>query len=672
MGLTRKQWFMLTVLVVGTFVTVLNQTLVTPALPSIMEEMSIDAPTGQWLTTGFTLVNAIMIPITAYLQDRFSTKRLFMFSMCIFTLGTLLCGWAPNFASLLVGRLVQAAGAGILMPLSMTVLLVTFPIERRGSAMGIFGLVIAFAPAIGPTVAGIIIDAADWHIMFLGITGLSFIVVIASAFLLENRQPANKGDSHLDLLSVVLSTLGFGGMLYGFSVFGSIGLAPVPIVITVIGIVCVVWFFIRQTKLPIPMLRVKVLTNRKFLIATIIGMLVQGSLLAAGILMPIYVQTLMGYSATVSGLVLMPGAILMGIMNPVAGKLFDKHGPRTLGLIGMALLLLTTIGFGFLTLESSLIYITVLYMIRMVSMALVNMPITTWGMNALDTRYMNHGTSVNNTLRQVAGSLGTAIVISVSALVTGLATPMVGDVEANMYGIDLAFMVCAALVLAGLVLTVIFVKDKPGQTAPVGSEAAEVSVPAAQNRALLESIMKRDVYTLPPTATVHDAMQLFIEKGISACPIVDSDDKPIGFISDGDILKRLSRQSGSYTDPIMLIAQSANDDTPYAEKLQSLMQQPVSTVGAREAISVNMHADLEEVCRLLARYHLKKVPVLDDGKIVGVINRSDITRYSMEEYLSGRPQDAVYCGTESPDDAQAYADSDTVQTEQSLQTRKEE
>lgn len=643
MGLTRKQWFMLVVLVVGTFVTVLNQTLVTPALPSIMEEMSIDAPTGQWLTTGFTLVNAIMIPITAYLQDRFSTRRLFLFSMSIFAVGTLMCGWAPNFAVLLGGRLVQAAGAGILMPLSMTVLLVTFPIERRGSAMGIFGLVIAFAPAIGPTVAGIIIDASDWHIMFFGILALAVLVIVASIFLMENRPPANKGDSALDPLSLVLSTLGFGGVLYGFSVFGSVGITPISVAITVIGAVCVVWFFIRQTHLAVPMLRVKVLTNRKFLIATIIGMLVQGSLLAAGILMPIYVQTLMGYSATISGLVLMPGAILMGIMNPVAGKLFDKHGPRVLGIVGMALLFITTVGFGLLTLESSLLYITVLYMIRMISMALVNMPITTWGMNALDTRYMNHGTSVNNTLRQVAGSIGTAMVVSISALVTGLAQPAVGDVQANMYGINMAFMACALLVLIGLILTVVFVKGKPGESAPeTTTDSKDVSLPT-HGTPVLRDIMKRDVFTLPETATVQQAMQMFIDRGISACPITDSSGQPVGFISDGDILKQLSRSSASYTDPIVLIATSATDDSTYNDKLQKVMQLPISSVGARESIGVNVNADLEEVCRVLAQNHLKKVPVMEDGRIVGIINRSDITRYSMEEYLAGHPEDAVYC-----------------------------
>lgn len=646
-SLSRKQRITLIVVIIGTFVTVLNQTLITPALPSIMEEMSIDAATGQWLTTGFTLVNAIMIPITAYLQDRFSTKALFVFSTAIFALGTLFCAWGPGFSILLTGRLIQAAGAGILMPLSMTVLLVMFPIEKRGSAMGIFGLVIAFAPAIGPTIAGIMVDSFDWHIMFYGVTALILVVILFAAILMEKKPSLSKGDAAFDALSVVLSTLGFGGLLYGFSVIGSYGIDWFSGISLVVGIACVIWFFIRQTHLEVPMLRVQVLLNRKFLIATIIGMLVQGSLLAAGILMPIYIQNLLGCPATVSGLVLMPGAIIMGIMNPVAGKLFDKHGPRVLGIVGMTLLFATTVAFGFLTLETSLTFLVVIYALRMLAMTMVNMPITTWGMNALETKYMNHGTSVNNTLRQVAGSLGTAIVISASSITTNYASTSMDSIHANLAGINVAFMLSALFVLIGLVLTIVFVKGNRGVSEAAGgakevpsaqagakADAASVAQPVVDaSEKLLRKIMKTDVFELRSDATVQDAMQLFIDKGISACPIVDKSGDPVGFISDGDILKMLAHQTKSFMDPIALIATSAREDTPYDEKLDEVMGLPVVSVGAKGVIGVSVHSDLSEVCRVLANNHLKKVPVLDDGKIVGIINRSDITHYSMESYL---------------------------------------
>ena len=639
MGLSRKQIIMLAVLVFGTFVTVLNQTVVAPALPSVMAEMSVDASTAQWLTTGFTLVNAIMIPITAFLTDRFTTKRLFLVSMAIFTAGSALAGWGPSFAVLLLGRLVLAAGAGILMPLVMTVLMWTFPVDKRGTAMGLFGIVIAFGPAIGPTVAGVIIDRYTWHDMFYIITVLSAVVVLIGAFVLEKGGETNK-DVSLDVPSVVLSSFGFGGLLYGLSTIGSYGLRADAIAGTLVGVVALVFFFRRQLKMEHPMLQVRVLANRKFLIATIIGMLVQGALLAAGILVPIYLQSLMGYSATVSGLVLLPGAIIMGAMGPIAGRLFDKHGPRVLALVGMGVLTLTTFCFAFLGTETGLITLTVLYTVRLFSLSLVNMPITTWGMNALDNELVNHGTSVNNTFRQVAGSLGTAIIVSASTIATNASARVMTPTQASIFGIDVAFALAGVLCLIGFVMVVALVKNKPGETAELDKDNAR--------RTVLESIMKRDVFTLPSNATVAEAMKLLVDKHISAAPLVNAEGKAVGFVSDGDIMRYLSKRSTMMMDPVVMIMQTVDADggnKDFARKLDELMGMQALSIGAKGIIGVDVHTDLPEVCRVLGENHLKKVPVLDDGQVVGVINRSDITHYSMEQYLAERGDEALVAGS---------------------------
>lgn len=526
MELTNRQKLTLVVLIFGTFITVLNQTLVTPALPSIMAEMSVSASTAQWLTTGFTLVNAIMIPVTAYLTDRYSTRNLFIVAMLIFSAGSACAGWGPNFIILLAGRLLQAAGAGILMPMVMTVIMLTFPPEKRGFASGLFGIVIAFAPAFGPSAAGFIIDVYNWHVLFWIIVALSLAVTAASLFALERTSMESRSVT-LDKISLAQSTIGFGSLLYGLSSIGSFGINPLDISITLIGIVVLVFFFRRQLHMDSPMLQVRVLENRKFLVGTVIGMLVQGSLLAAGILMPIYLQTYLGYSATVSGLLLMPGAILMGIMGPIAGRLFDTHGPRVLSLIGMTLLTVTTFMFAFLGDSTGLVFLAVVYTLRMFSMSLVNMPITTWAMNALRNDVINHGTSVNNTLRQVAGSLGTAILVSISTATTTVASSNVDSLHAGILGVNAAFFVSGILCLVGLLMTIAWVKDKPGDIAAVD--------PLNERRTLLESLMKRDVFTLPETATVFDAVQLLVEKHISAAPIVNKKGEAIGFVSDGGL-----------------------------------------------------------------------------------------------------------------------------------------
>ena len=543
--------------------------------------------------------------------------------MGIFTAGSLLAGWGPSFPVLLAGRLLQAAGAGILMPMVMTVLMLTFPVDKRGSAMGLFGVVIAFAPAIGPTVAGLIIDNASWHDMFFIIAGLSALVIICSLFVLE-RTPAPDKQTSLDKPSVVSSSLGFGCLLYGFSVIGSYGISVQAAAATVIGIVSLIYLF-RQLKMETPMLQVRVLANRKFLIGTIIGMLVQASLLAAGILLPIYLQSLLGYSATISGLVILPGAIVMGAMGPIAGRLFDKHGPRVLSLVGLSMLTITTFAMAFLGDNTGIVYLTILYTIRLFSLALVNMPITTWAMNALDNTLINHGTSVNNTFRQVAGSLGTAVLVSIMTIATNAGGATMDTVHASIFGINMAFAAAGVLCVLGLGLTIAFVKDKPGETAKTDVDNAR--------RTVLESIMKRDVYVLDADATVIDAMRLLVDKHISAAPLVDTAGNAVGFVSDGDIMRHLSKRSQMYVDPVVMIMQMGRDSTGFDDKLRELMQMRAKDIGAKGIIGVDIHADLPEVCRVLGENHLKKVPVLDDGQIVGVINRSDVTQYSMKSYL---------------------------------------
>ena len=561
-GLTRQQIVMLVIMIFGTFVTVLNQTVVTPAQPSIMAEMGIDASTVQWLTTGFTLVNAIMIPVTAYLTDKHSTKMLYLVSMGIFAIGSLMAGIAPDFAVLLIGRLLQAAGAGILMPMVMTVLMLTFPVERRGSAMGIFGIVIAFAPAIGPSVSGLVIDSFGWRVLFYAIAILIAVVVLISVFVLKKTEPLNPA-AQLDKISVIMSTVGFGALLYGFSTSGSVGInvadAPIPLV----GIVQLVLFFRRQLKMEQPMLNVRVLSNRRFFIGTVIGMIVQASLLAAGVLMPIYLQSYMGYSATVSGLVIMPGAILMGVLNPFAGRLFDKYGPRVLSIIGLAILTISTVGFATLTSTTDVVWLTILYTIRMASLSLVNMPITTWAMNALDNKLLNHGTSVNNTLRQVSGSLGTALLVSIDTFVTGTASGTMDPVQAGILGVNAAFVAAVVLSAVALILTIVFVKNRP--------EDAKVAEAEGEERTMVEKIMKPDVYSLPPDETVVDAMKFFVEHGISGAPVVDAEGRAVGFVSDGDIMRLLSTQSNSYMDPVVMIMQMRADEETYDEKLANHM-----------------------------------------------------------------------------------------------------
>lgn len=455
-GLNKKMIMINAVMLFGAFITILNQTLLTPALPSIMRDMNIDAATAQWLTTGFMLVNGIMIPITAYLIDRFSTRNLFFFSMSLFTLGTALASVSTTFPMILTARLLQAAGAGVLMPMGQTIMLLTLPRQYRGVGMGIIGLVIGVAPAVGPVISGLVVEAFGWHILFKAMVPLSLLTIVAAYFFLENMGETT--NITLDMPSVILSTLGFGGLLYSFSTLGSTGFSTVVTVSLLIGIVSLILFIRRQLQLEKPLLKVDILTNRKFALSVILTMLVQAALNIGPVLNPIYLQTIRGYGASVSGFIMLPASIAMLIMSPVSGRLFDKFGPRKLAIPGLFLAAAFTLPMIMMDENTSLYYLAFVYTIRTIGLSLVNMPLNTWGLNALENRVMAHGTAIGNTFRQVAGSIGTAVLITVmSIIVANSADP--ASISSQIHGINMAYAGAGLLMFTAFVLTILFVKE---------------------------------------------------------------------------------------------------------------------------------------------------------------------------------------------------------------------
>ena len=448
-----NKWPIMIVLISGAFVAILNQTLLATALPHIMADLHLDANVAQWLQSIFMLVNGIMIPITAFLIGRFTTRGLFLTAMGVFAVGTAVCSVAPDFPILMVGRILQAAGAGIILPLMQTILFLIFPIEKRGTAMGMFGLVIAFAPAIGPTLSGWMVVHFPWRSLFYVILPIIIIDIIFAYFILKNvtKQTFPK----LDILSIILSSLGFGGLLYGFSTAGGSGWVSAQVIISmVIGAVSLTWFILRQLKLKEPMLEFRVFKNAIFTLTTILGMVVFIAMIGASIILPLLMQNMLGFTAFESGLMLLPGALLMGLMNPITGRIFDKFGARWLCIIGLSIVTITTFMFTDLTTETTFTYLAVVNAIRMFGIAMVMMPVTTAGLNQLTISLIPHGTAMNNTMRQVAGAIGTALLITV---MTNNFIPSEG-VQGMIHGVNVSFMVAGIFAIIGLVLS-FFIKN---------------------------------------------------------------------------------------------------------------------------------------------------------------------------------------------------------------------
>ncbi|SDH04436.1 drug resistance transporter, EmrB/QacA subfamily [Alteribacillus persepolensis] len=439
------------VLLIGAFVAILNQTLLATALPPIMEDLNISANTAQWLTSIFMLVNGIMIPITAFLIETFTTRKLFLMAISTFTIGTLLCAVAPNFPVLMVGRIIQASGAGVMMPLMQTVILLIFPIEKRGSAMGFIGLVIAFAPSIGPTLSGFMVDHFHWRTLFYIVLPIAAVDIIVAYYVLKNV--TEQRFPKVDIPSIILSTLGFGGILYGFSTAGNSGWGSWPVIITMsVGIITLFFFSIRQLRLTQPILELRVLKYGLFTLSTAIGMLVFIAMIGAATVLPIYMQDMRNFTAMESGLMMLPGAALMGLMSPITGKIFDKFGARTLAIIGILLMSVSNFMYTDLTTTTSFTYMTVMYLLRMIGIAMVMMPVTTAGLNVLPKHLIPHGTAVNNTLRQVAGSIGTALLVTVMTTTAMGKSPSM-DTEALIHGVNMAFWVAFVFGVIGLVLS---------------------------------------------------------------------------------------------------------------------------------------------------------------------------------------------------------------------------
>ncbi len=460
------------IMILGAFLATLNQTLMSVATPELMVEFKITAATAQWLTTGYMLINGVLIPITAYLMQRFSTRQLFQASMFVFLAGTIVSALASGFPLLLTGRMIQAAGAGIIMPLLTNVILTIFPPEKRGAAMGMVGLAIIFAPAIGPTIAGYIIEHYKWETMFYGMIPFAVIVIGLGFIYLRNLSEPIK--TKLDILSVVLSTIGFGALLYGFSRAGSLGWSDMEVLSTiVVGIIALGLFSWKQLKSQNPLLDLRSFKYNMFSLTTIINIAVTMVMYADMMLLPLYLQNVRGYTAIESGLLLLPGALIMGFLMPVTGKLFDRFGAKWLTVIGMIITIATTMGFTNLTDTTSYLYLVLMSTGRRIGMALMMMPLQTAGLNQLPQQLNAHGTAISNTVRQVAGAVGTSLLVTVmsdrtkthlqdmipSAASKGLNQAQVIN-EATIQGINDAYLVIIGIGVVGLLLSLFIKKVK--------------------------------------------------------------------------------------------------------------------------------------------------------------------------------------------------------------------
>ncbi len=428
--LTIIFWLLLGSCILGSLV----QTALNTALSPIMEELGISAATAQWLGSSYSLAMGIMVLMTAFLIRRCPSRQLFLWAMALFAAGLLMDGVARSFPVLVTGRILQAIGCGIIMSLSQVIILTRFPEERRGTLMGIYGLSVCAAPVLAPTLAGIVVDMAGWKMIFWGSLAIACILFFLSLFFMESL--TQKEEVFFDAVSVLLCSVGYIGWILGAGNISEIAGKPLlclgPIAV---GLAAAVLFVIRQLCLEQPFLNIRIFSNREFRCAVLASMLLYAVMMAGSMLIPVYIQSMRGYSATVSGLITMPGSLATALVSPLAGKLYDKFGIRKLYLAGTTCLLASSVCCAFLGAETPLLLIAVLFVLRSVAIGVLMMPAVTWGMSTLEKRDTADGTSLLTSLRTIAGALGGALFLSLMSMCAG------GRETADMiYGTDMAFL----------------------------------------------------------------------------------------------------------------------------------------------------------------------------------------------------------------------------------------
>lgn len=644
LGISKSEFRMMAILLSGAFLAVLSATLLTPALPTIMEDFAISSTTVQWLTSGYALTEAVVIPLSAFLMGRISTRRLFIGGLSLFGCGSLVAALAPTFPVLLASRVMQAAATGFVMPMVFSVVLLIIPREKRGSAMGIVGLIIGFAPTIGPSLSGVLVDTMGWRAIFGIVAFLAIFIMLLAA-----KELKPYGEFHrtkFDAPSVLLSTLGLVSLLYGLSSFSSAENRLTTATLVVAGIVLVGLYAHRQLHLGEPMLRIDILKISQYRTVVVVIALLQAALVGMETIMPLYIQGVLNQSATISGLTLLPGAVIGAFTGLLSGRLFDKCGVRVPVLAGASIIALGLAGFVSFRADSPIVFVSIMYAVMSVGIQFTMTPVNTWGVNSLPNEAIQHAQSTSNTINQVAGSFGTALLVSIAAAASNATNGLAG-VERTFFGYHASFCATAVLAAGSIVLIVLFVRNQKHTSSESEERNSEVPAnniaePAANaiddgpspaftriaDKALssltLAETMNPNAATVYNTATMGDVVNLIAETDTTGVSVIDKSGNLVGYVTDGDIVRYLSRIELHVSNPSAGVSVSVKDDEALESRIMGLTKLNVMELATKRVVSVDVETPLDVACGILAKRKIKKVPITQDGKLVGALSRRNV------------------------------------------------
>lgn len=640
-GRTRKPSTILVVAAFAAFLATFNETFLNVGFAPIMESLSVDVSTVQWLATAYMLGAAVMVPVSAFAYRSFPTRQLFCATTALLVIGSVIGALAPNFSVLLAGRIVQALGTGMLIPIGMNITLEVAPRENLGTYMGIMGAMTTLGPSSSVILAGVILAFFNWSMLLWVFAGLSLLCFLAGAIIL--RDIAHLTHPRLDAPSVALIAIALIGILYGIStIFG--GNIIFAVASIVVGAAVLAVFVVRQGKLAEPLIDLRPLKIPPFAVGVVVNMLSLITIFAMNIIVPTFMQSALGTPPLVASLILFPAILCSCVISPLAGRIYDKQGPGILLPLGfLCIAVFSALTAAFIA-TANPVLLAIIYVPVICGSALIIGPVQSYALSKLSPEMNPHGVTVMSTGFQIAGCIGSSVFVGVYAAVgAGQAASGASAIDAMSAGMLASGVLIGVVALVGFVLALWIRSNakKPVSMAPQaqegawageaqGAAAATAGIATAANA--LVQIMKTDVYTLPEDSTVLDAMKLFMERGISGVPVVDDRLQVVGFISDGDVMACLADQVPAFKSAWSFIVERENED--FDRTLKETMDMNIGELSRKKVISVNVDDDLGEVTRVLSENHLKKAPVLNGNKMVGIINRSNITKYAIDQYLA--------------------------------------
>lgn len=606
----------LLVIAVSAFLATFNETFLNVALTPIMQDFAISSATVQWVSTAYMLVAAITVPVTSFLYRSVPTKKLSLIAVTLLLVGTIVGALAPTFPILIVARIIQALGTGMIVPIGMNLTLLVAPQGKLGSYMGVVSAVTLLGPAFGPIAGGTLLSVANWHFLFLVFAILVAITLILTFAFIHDFAPLSHPS--LDMLSVVLVTIALLGIMYGVSTAFS-GNPTIAAISALIGVICMVLFIIRQRKLEAPLLDLRPFKIPSFNVSLAVVFIAFMAVFAMNIILPLFMQGALGYTAMSAALTLLAPCLLCCIFAPVAGRLFDRFGLTYTLPVALAVMAFFMFMLSHLDASANTLLIVCFYGPILIGCSFSVGPAQSFALGRLSSDLHAHGVTACYTVIQVAGCVGSSFYVGImssseaNALASGI-----DAITANATGFSTACIAAACFAVLGFCFAL-------ATSILSRRESIEASTPAMAN-ITLDDVMTKDVYKIDDTATAYDALFAMVQYKTGGLPVVKSDGHIAGFISDGDIMRALSDESKDSLNMAYYYAlwTRRNGLHESLEKLKDIRAIDIST---KNVISVESKMGLEKVCRTLSDIRVKKIPVTTNGVLVGSVSRSDLLRY---------------------------------------------